>query len=271
VISFNEKFDDDVSALTPLSEFDIGTESKLNANFTENEKECRLLVENIQSKIKSIIDSKLNVDGAADNKMLPSNLNNVNNILQQLGGSNNKQSMNKDMLLKLMSAAEMASNSNNKSNQKPTIPEPVSDDEDDVTYNSKMVKDPSPVVSDDEDEEFYSNSKEKTVLYVSDDQDEGEDEDEEDIEEETYYNEQIPAAAPTKINKSIKDPTLLVVPKIKKTVRFNLPDLPPVLDHDEFQGLSLFEEDVNESKIQETEQECDDLFAKIRAKFNQSN
>merc|ERR1712176_1052366 len=162
--------------------------------------------------------------------------------------------------------------STSKNMQEATPPEAVSIDDDDVTYNNNNivlktfaeVKDikveESPELSEDVDEKSSeeSDEEEEESKFVSD------------IEEETYYNETIPIAD---LKKGIlKTPTLLVLPeppKKTKSVRFNLPDLPPEdLHRDEFKDLSLFGKDLQESKIEDTEKECDDLFAKIRARFN---
>merc|ERR1712176_898028 len=301
VISCDENFDDDISGITLLSKFD-----ELNANFNANEKECHELLKDIQSKIQQIINKQKD---NRSRDIETTNLNSMNDILLELRSRNEEQDSDTAMLQKLMAIVALSKNNNKWKNiQKPTTLKAEGVDEDDVGYNgnnihnnivqktSKLAKNKKdeepPAVSDDEDEETFeeSDDEDEGSSEESDDDDEesseaSDDEDEEfkgvsddgneddiAIEEESYYNETIPIAD---LNNNSQDaPTLLVLPeppkRIKK-VRFNLPDLPPPdLDRDEFKDLSLFDTQLEESKIEDTEKECDDLFAKIRARFNQS-
>merc|ERR1712176_1289747 len=148
--------------------------------------------------------------------------------------------------------------------QEPTPPEAVSIDDDDVTYNDNNivqkttaeVKDikvvESPELSEDEDEKSSEESDEDGETSEESGKEEVESKVVSEIEEETYYNETIPLAD---LKKGIlKTPTLLVLPeppKKTKSVRFNLPDLPPEdLHRDEFKDLSLFGKYLQESKIE---------------------
>merc|ERR1712176_1287906 len=136
--------------------------------------------------------------------------------------------------------------------QEPTPPEAVSIDDDDVTYNDNNIEQKtftevkdikvveSPAFSEDEDEKSSEESDDEDE-ETSEESNEEEEESKvvSDIEEETYYNETIPIAD---LKKGIlKTPTLLVLPeppKKTKSVRFNLPDLPPEdLHRDEFKDL----------------------------------